>query len=155
MDSCKYYNESKLHISSFWGNQRLYQVSHGHVQVCHFGKRKCRYGCDELNKTESCISVWYCTLPSNPFPGDTLVTQSDKPTQAILWKNLCLFSLSQKERGFWIVWRWFFMQSWDVTPSRRWEMASPNNTELYNGSDRRAIKQSGSQAFQISLTPTL
>ena len=36
------------------------------------------------------------------------------------------------------------------TPPRRWEMASPNNTEPYNGSDRRAIKQSGSWAFQIS-----
>lgn len=92
------------------------------------------------------------------LPGDPCVVLSDKPAQEIVCKKkkitiFFFFPFNTRERGFWME-RWFFMQSWDATPSRQWEMASPNNTELYNGSDRRAIKQSGSQAFQISLLPT-
>lgn len=49
----------------------------------------------------------------------------------------------------------FMLRAANATPPRRGEMANPNNTNPYNGSDSPAIKQSGSQAFQISLTPTL
>lgn len=90
--------------------------------------------------------------PSKPRSLETLVLHYLTNQYRRFCAKICAFFLSaKKERGFWMEW-WFFMQSWDATPSRRWEMASPNNTEPYNGSDRRAIKQSGSQAFQISFT---
>lgn len=65
-------------------------------------------------------------------------------------------SFSKREREHLMVWCCLFIsRAKNVTPSRRRKMANLNNTNPYNGSDSPAIKQSGSQAFKISLTPTL
>jgi len=83
---------------------------------------QCWYHCDQLLQEGSQFFRFECkAAPSKPFPGDTCVALYDKPMQKIVWKNLCFLPFSQKERGFWME-CWFFMQSWDATPSRRWEM---------------------------------
>lgn len=136
------------------------------IKACCCAVDDCWYCCDELSpngisdlrwsvrqchpsRSLETLALHYLT---NPIPGILRGGEEKKKKFAVF---LSAKKRKKKEKkGFWMEWR-FSMQSRDATPSRRREMASPNNTELYNGSDRRAIKQSGSQAFQISLPPTL